>query len=75
MWEKLFAIFTDKQGNPELASLATLVLFIAFIWFGYHSYVILKNAFDPVSFGTGGGAIIMGGGGGKLMGNKGDYGS
>jgi hypothetical protein len=73
--EKLFAIFTDSKGNPELASIAGIIAFIAFIFFSYHSYVILKAAFDPMGFGTGAGGLAAGVGVGKVMGNKGDYGS
>lgn len=72
--EKLFAIFTDSKGNPELASIAGLIAFAAMLFFSYHSYVILHNTFDPMGFGTGAGGLAAGVGAGKVMGNKGDYG-
>lgn len=73
--EKIFSIFTDRQGNPELASICGLIAFGAFIYFGYHHYVTLGKDFDPLGFGGGAGSITALTGGGKLLGNKGDYGN
>lgn len=72
--EKLFAIFTDREGNPELASILGIIAFVAFLYFAYHGYIVLSKDFDPLSFGTGAGGLAGGAGAGKLMGNKGDYG-
>lgn len=75
MWGKVFAIFTDKEGNPELASILGAVAFIAFLFLSYHSYVVLKQAFDAQAWGIGAGGLAAGHGAAKLMGNKGDYGN
>lgn len=73
--EKLFAIFTDKEGNPELASICGLIAFGAFLYFGFHHYITLGKDFDPMGFGTGAGGLATGVGGGKLLGSRGDYGN
>lgn len=67
--------FLDRQGNPDWAVISGCVMFLAFLCFSYHAYILCKQSFDPVSFGTGSGTIGLGAGANKLMSNKGDYGS
>lgn len=72
--EKLFAIFTDREGNLDISVVLGVIAFMAFLYFGYHHYIVLGKDFDPLSFGTGAGGLAAGHGAAKLMGNKADYG-
>jgi hypothetical protein len=72
--EKLYSIFTDKEGNLDVSVVLGIIAFFAFVYFGYHQYIILAKDFDPQSFGLGAGGLAAGHGAAKLMGNKGDYG-
>lgn len=72
--EKIFAIFTDSKGNPEIASILGLIAFFGFMYFSYHHYIILGKDFDPLGFGTGAGGLSGGIGAGKILGNRADYG-
>ena len=72
--EKLFSVFTDKEGNPDISVILGIVAFAFFMYFGYHHYIVMGKDFDPLGFGTGAGGLAAGQGAAKLMGNKGDYG-
>lgn len=74
MWEKIYGVFTDKEGNLDISVVLGILAFVAFLVFSFHSYIVLKNAFDPQAFGIGAGGLAAGHGAAKLMGNKGDYG-
>ncbi len=65
-------LFTDSNDDWELASILGLVVFAVFLLLSIHAYVILKQTFDPQSFGLGAGGLATGVGAHKLMSNKGD---
>ena len=75
MLSALKTCFIDKEDNLELASILGFLAFLVFIYLSYHAYVELKEPFDAQSWGIGAGGLAAGHGAGKLMGNKGDYGS
>lgn len=68
-------ILQDKEGNLDLAAILGIVAFAVFLMLSYHAYIIGTNPFDPMSWGTGAGALAAGHGAGKLMSNRGDYGA
>ena len=65
--------FTDSSGEHwEWASIQGGLSFIAFHIFCAYHYIILKNPFDPVAYGSGNAAIAAATGAHKLMSAKGD---
>lgn len=68
-------ILQDKEGNLDLAAVLGIVAFIGFLALSYHAYIALAQAWNPMDWGTGAGALAAGHGAGKLMSNKGDYGA
>jgi hypothetical protein len=74
MITKLFSVFTDREGNLDIAVLLGLIAFAAFIYFAWHQYIVLGKDFDPQSFGLGAGGLAAGHGAAKMWGNSGDYG-
>lgn len=66
-------MFTSADGTSwEWASIQGALAFIAFIVYSTYHYIVLKNPFDPISFGTGTSAIAAGTGAHKLMSGKAD---
>lgn len=75
MWAKIGSALTDKEGNVDITVILGLIAFFAFLYFGYHHYIVLGKDFDPMGFGAGAGGLSAGHGAAKLMSNKGDYGA
>lgn len=69
------AVLQDKEGNLDLSCVLGVLAFIGFLLLSYHAYVMLAQAWNPLDWGTGAGALAAGHGAGKLMSNKGDYGA
>lgn len=66
-------LFTSSDGVTwEWASIQGALAFLAFLVFSAFHYIYMKMPFDPVSFGTGTGAIGLATGGHKLMSGKAD---
>lgn len=56
-------ISTCKDGESyDSGRVIWIIIALAFVGFSFYSYVVLKQAFEPVGFG-GGSATILGGGG------------
>lgn len=66
-------LFTSADGTTwEWASIQGALGFIAYLVFSTYHYIVLKQPFDPVQFGTGTGAIAAATGAHKLLSGKAD---
>lgn len=61
-------IFTGKDGeSADFGRIFGALMIAVFLGISVYVYVVLKQAFDPVSWGTGGGGLFTGIGAHLLM--------
>lgn len=54
-------VFTGKDGeSADFGRIFGAAMIVAFLGISVYVYVVAKQAFDPVSWGTGGGGLFTG---------------
>lgn len=66
-------LLLDREDNPELVSVLTVLMAIAFLTYSSYSYLYEGQQFSPLAWGSGAAAIIAALGGAKKWSNQGDY--